>query len=91
MFFGPLDNPKNRKLPDLTRREGIALAPLVMLIFVIGLFPRIFTEPMHVTIEPWVRDFNARVEVPPVEQTTVAPKAAAPTPTPTPAAAQGAE
>lgn len=91
MFFGPLDNPKNRKLPDLTRREGIALAPLVVLIFVIGLFPRIFTEPMHVTIEPWIRDFNARVEVPPVELATVSAKPAAPTPTPTPAPAQGGE
>ncbi len=80
VFFGPLDNPKNRRLPDLTRREGIALAPLVVLIFVIGLFPRIFTEPMHITIEPWVRDFNARVEVPPVEQPTVSPKPASPAP-----------
>ena len=30
MFFGPLTNPKNKHLPDLTVRETLALAPLVV-------------------------------------------------------------
>jgi NADH-quinone oxidoreductase subunit M len=42
MFFGPLSNPKNKKLSDLNVRESIALAPLVVLVFVIGLFPSVF-------------------------------------------------
>jgi hypothetical protein len=42
MFFGPLSNAANRGLPDLTVRETIALAPSLVLIFVIGLFPSIF-------------------------------------------------
>jgi NADH-quinone oxidoreductase subunit M len=46
MFFGPLTNPKNKHLPDLTVRESLALAPLVLLIFVIGLFPGIFLDRM---------------------------------------------
>jgi NADH-quinone oxidoreductase subunit M len=60
MFWGPLDNPKNKHLPDLTRREAIAIAPLVALIFAIGFFPRVLTEPMHPTIETFVKDFNER-------------------------------
>ena len=60
MFFGPVDNPKNRRLPDLTRRESIALAPLIVLIFVIGFFPRIFTEPMHPTVSAFVKSFKER-------------------------------
>ena len=44
MFFGPLKNPKNKHLPDLTARETLALAPLIVMIFVIGLFPAIFLE-----------------------------------------------
>ncbi|GAC1536824.1 MAG: NADH-quinone oxidoreductase subunit M [Polyangiales bacterium] len=60
MFFGPLDNPKNRRLPDLTRRESIALAPLIVLIFAIGLFPRVFTEPMHPTVTAFVKQFGER-------------------------------
>ena len=42
MFFGPLTNEANRSLPDLTVRETIALAPALVLIFVIGLFPSLF-------------------------------------------------
>src|SRR5205085_6826209 len=37
-------NPKNKYLPDLTVRETLALAPLVLMIFVIGLFPSIFLD-----------------------------------------------
>jgi len=60
MFWGPLDNPKNKHLPDLTRREAISLAPLVVLIFAIGFFPRVFTEPMHPTVESFVKTFAER-------------------------------
>jgi NADH-quinone oxidoreductase subunit M len=42
MFFGPLTNDKNRGLNDLNVRETLALAPLIALVFVIGLFPNIF-------------------------------------------------
>ncbi len=46
VFFGPVKNPKNRNLPDLNTREIIALAPLVVMIFVIGLFPSAFLSRM---------------------------------------------
>ncbi|MBM4361926.1 MAG: NADH-quinone oxidoreductase subunit M [Deltaproteobacteria bacterium] len=46
MFFGPVDNPKNAHLADLTPRETIALAPLIALIFVIGLFPGLLLSRM---------------------------------------------
>jgi NADH-quinone oxidoreductase subunit M len=51
MFFGPLSNPKNKHLPDLTVRESLALAPLVVMIFVIGFFPNIFLDRMKAAIE----------------------------------------
>ncbi len=44
MFFGPLSNNANRSLPDLTVRETVVLAPAIILIFVIGLFPSIFLD-----------------------------------------------
>lgn len=47
VFFGPLDNPKNAKLADLNPRETMALAPLLVLVFVVGLFPNIILERMH--------------------------------------------
>jgi NADH-quinone oxidoreductase subunit M len=42
MFFGPITNDKNRGLNDLNVRETLALAPFVVLIFVIGFFPHLF-------------------------------------------------
>jgi NADH-quinone oxidoreductase subunit M len=47
MFFGPLSNPKNKKLPDLNVRETLALAPLIAMIFVIGFFPSVILDRMH--------------------------------------------
>jgi NADH-quinone oxidoreductase subunit M len=58
MFFGPLTNPKNQHLPDLTRREILALAPLVGMIFVIGLFPGIFLDRMKESVELTNRQFR---------------------------------
>ncbi|HEX7600769.1 MAG TPA: NADH-quinone oxidoreductase subunit M, partial [Polyangiaceae bacterium] len=51
MFFGPLTHPKNKHLPDVTPREVMTLAPLVLMIFVIGLFPSIFLDRMKPTID----------------------------------------
>jgi NADH-quinone oxidoreductase subunit M len=50
VFFGPLDNPKNEKLTDLNTRETIALAPLLLLVFVVGLFPGLLLDRMHDTV-----------------------------------------
>ena len=40
IFFGELSNPANAKLPDLTFREQLTLAPLVILALWIGLYPK---------------------------------------------------
>lgn len=50
MFFGPLSNPKNRHLKDVNVRESIALAPLIALIFVLGLFPTLLTSRMEASV-----------------------------------------
>ncbi|MCK6593211.1 MAG: NADH-quinone oxidoreductase subunit M, partial [Polyangiaceae bacterium] len=58
MFFGPLTNPKNKNLPDLTARESIALAPLVLMIFVIGFFPNLFIDRMKEAINLHYNQFK---------------------------------
>jgi NADH-quinone oxidoreductase subunit M len=58
VFFGPLRHAKNRNLPDLTPREGLSLAPLVLLVFAIGLFPSVLLEPMKPSVEAYVEQFN---------------------------------
>jgi NADH-quinone oxidoreductase subunit M len=74
MFWGPLDKPENRGLPDLTRREAISLAPLVVLIFWIGLYPGMFLSRMEPSvnafIEGYVQKRNATVDL---EEARLAP------------------
>ncbi len=47
VFFGPLTNPENRGLQDLNRREILYLAPLIILCFWIGLYPKPFLEVLE--------------------------------------------
>jgi NADH-quinone oxidoreductase subunit M len=58
-FHGPITNDSNRVLKDLTTRERLVLAPLVVLIVAMGVWPRPFFD----RIEPSVRDVVERVGV----------------------------
>jgi NADH-quinone oxidoreductase subunit M len=44
VFFGPVTNPKNEKLSDLSPREILTFAPLVALALIIGLYPKPFFQ-----------------------------------------------
>jgi len=43
---GPLTREENQRLPDLNRREVLVLVPLIVLIFVMGLYPGFFLSRM---------------------------------------------
>jgi NADH-quinone oxidoreductase subunit M len=61
LFFGPVTK-ENRNLPDLSDRELISLAPLAMMIFVIGLFPNVFLSEIKGAAARVRDDFDARVQ-----------------------------
>jgi len=63
MFFGPLENPKNKGLNDITMRESVALAPLVVTIFVIGLFPQLLLDRMKPSIEAFHAQYRQAFDV----------------------------
>ncbi len=60
IFWGPIKHHVNEKLTDLTRREFIALAPLMVLIFWVGLYPATFLDKMEPSVNAFISDFNQR-------------------------------
>ncbi len=51
VMHGPLDKPVNRQLQDLSAREVIVLVPVVIFIFLIGLFPNLFFDKMRSSVD----------------------------------------
>jgi NADH-quinone oxidoreductase subunit M len=56
VMFGPITHKDNEELTDLTGRELAVLAPLIVAIFAMGIFPNFFFEKL----EPSVGRFLAR-------------------------------
>jgi NADH-quinone oxidoreductase subunit M len=61
MFWGPLDKPENQGLADLTGREGLVLAPLVLLIFWMGLYPKPMLSRMEASVDAMTHEYTAKL------------------------------
>ena len=59
VFFGPLDNPENKAVKDLSFREFAYLIPIVILCFWIGLYPKPFFEILEKPVEYLVTKVEA--------------------------------
>jgi len=54
VMFGELDNPKNQKLADLNAREIGIMVPLIIMIFVMGIYPKPFIDKMDPAVKKLV-------------------------------------
>lgn len=50
-FFGELTNEANAQMPDMNAREVLLMLPLIVLMFVLGLFPNPFLQQTEPTTE----------------------------------------
>lgn len=62
VMFGKITNPKNESLKDLNKREITILIPMVIMIFLMGIYPKLFFSKMDVTVEKFLKDFRGRIE-----------------------------
>ena len=51
VIFGPLTNPENEKVSDLNGREVFILAPIVLLIVIMGIYPQPFLSRIKPSVE----------------------------------------
>jgi NADH-quinone oxidoreductase subunit M len=62
MFWGKITHDENEGLSDINRRETIAVLPLIVMVFWIGLYPKFFLDKMTPTVDQFVEDFTVRYE-----------------------------
>jgi hypothetical protein len=55
VFFGPVTNPKNEKLADLSPREVLTFAPLIALALFIGIYPKPFFQILQQPVQQLVQ------------------------------------
>jgi len=68
VMFLELKNPKNEDMEDMTPREMTIMAPLIILVFWIGFYPKPFTETFDASIEHLITRVDpANFQGPPVE------------------------
>jgi NADH-quinone oxidoreductase subunit M len=77
MFFGNIENPKNRNLPDLTGREWAYMVPLVFLSLWIGVYPKTFIDYIQQPVSAVVRQVRPDYPMPGATPATAAPQRAA--------------
>lgn len=61
VMFGPVKHKENEKLLDLNLRELAVLAPLVVAIFAMGIFPNFFFDKMGPSIERFLARSTGKV------------------------------
>jgi NADH-quinone oxidoreductase subunit M len=57
VFLGPL-NPRWTALPDLDWRERLAVAPLLLLMVAIGVYPQVAVGWFNATTQAWLRGWG---------------------------------
>ncbi len=70
MFFGEIENEKNKLLPDLNVREWAYMLPLVIMSLVIGIYPAPFIRYIEKPVNALVRQMRPNYPIPGVPETS---------------------
>jgi NADH-quinone oxidoreductase subunit M len=63
VIFGEVTRPENRTLPDLTPREWALMAPVLLFIVWIGVYPSAFTGKMEATVDALIAQVQSKAGV----------------------------
>ena len=79
VMFGPITHPENEKLSDLSGRERLVFAPLLVLIFWMGVMPQPLLDRMQPSLERVLELSKNRVAMTQMAEARLAPAPAAAT------------
>ena len=77
MFFGTIDNPRNEKLTDLSGREWVYMAPLLIMSLWIGVYPQPFLNYVARPVNAVVRQVRPTYPIPGMPPAAQTPQRAA--------------
>ncbi len=60
LMFGPLTHWKNQTIKDLTPREIWTFVPLIVLCFIMGLYPRPFLQRMEPSVNQFIQEYKVK-------------------------------
>src|SRR6185295_5909047 len=80
--YGPVTNPKNRGLRDLSVREWLVIAPVCAMAIFMGVLPGVFLKPMEPAVKRTVEHIRGGATPVNVENQPAAPAATAQSPAP---------
>ncbi|MDX2027261.1 MAG: NADH-quinone oxidoreductase subunit M [Alphaproteobacteria bacterium] len=60
LFYGPLDKVDVRAMPDVNRREIVMFAPLVLLVFWMGIYPAHFSNVFSASVDKVLADYQVQ-------------------------------
>lgn len=60
IMFGKVTNPANEDIKDLSLREIVVMAPLILFVFWIGIYPNTFFDKMNPALEQLIEQMNNR-------------------------------
>jgi len=62
VMLGPIDNEKNKDLPDLSKRELISFLPIIIFIVWIGVYPNTFLSKTETSVKKIIDNFHANAK-----------------------------
>jgi NADH-quinone oxidoreductase subunit M len=62
LMFGPVSNPRNQNLPDLSPREVGVFVPIVLAVFLLGIFPRPILATMERSVTATLEQFTKKLD-----------------------------
>ena len=63
VMYGPITQKENEGLSDLSAREALVLAPLIVAVFVMGIFPNVVLDKLEPSIDRFVARSRGEVRI----------------------------